>query len=71
MSEKREFLSNRVLIIIGITSLVILVVGVILDFAGSNIPGVAYMNIGFGAEVKNYYSVKINNLPAIVKRFKK
>jgi membrane-associated phospholipid phosphatase len=36
MSEKNELLSKRVLLIIGITSLAILLVGVILDFAGLN-----------------------------------
>ena len=37
--------------------------GLIFDFTGSNIPGVAYFNSGFGA-VKSYYpTVKRNNLP--------
>jgi hypothetical protein len=30
------------------------------DFAGSNIPGVKYRNLGFGAENEIYYRVKIN-----------
>lgn len=34
----------------------------ILDFAGSNIPGVAYMNKGFGAVEQNYFSVEFDNL---------
>ena len=43
----------------------------ILDFAGSNIPGVAYWNLGFGAITQNYYAVKINKLPIPIKWFKK
>ncbi len=43
----------------------------LLDFAGSNIPGVANWNKGFGAVTQNYYSVKINNLPVPIKWFKK
>ena len=35
----------------------------ILDFAGSNIPGVAEWNEGFGARSLNYYAVCINKLP--------
>jgi hypothetical protein len=49
----------------------------ILDFAGSNIPGIAYRNKGFGAEEKNYFTIYINNLPWIynfilklIKKFK-
>lgn len=41
------------------------------DFAGSNIPGVAYWNSGFGAETQLYYNIQINNLPWILKLFKK
>ena len=36
MSEKKEYLSKRALLIIGITSLVILIVGVILYYANLN-----------------------------------
>lgn len=41
------------------------------DFAGSNIPGVKYRNLGFGAENEIYYRVKINNLPIPLKWLKK
>ena len=37
----------------------------ILDFAGSNISGIAYRNKGFGAEEKNYFTIYINKLPWI------
>ncbi len=37
----------------------------ILDFAGSNIPGIAYRNKGFGADEKNYVRLYINKLPWI------
>jgi len=43
----------------------------ILDFAGSNIPGVKYRNLGFGARNEIYYRVKINNLPIPLKWIKK
>lgn len=43
----------------------------ILDFAGSNIPGVAEWNLGFGADNLNYYAVRINNLPIPFRWFKK
>lgn len=43
----------------------------ILDFAGSNIPGVAEWNLGFGAANLNYYAVRINNLPIPLRWFKK
>lgn len=43
----------------------------IFDFAGSNIPGVKYRNLGFGAQNETYYRVKINNLPVPLKWFKK
>jgi hypothetical protein len=43
----------------------------ILDFAGSNISGVAKWNLGFGAKTQHYYSVKINNLPFYLKWIKK
>lgn len=35
----------------------------VLDFEGSDIPGVARFFAGFGAEKKDYYSVKWNKLP--------
>lgn len=41
------------------------------DFAGSNIPGVKYRNLGFGARNEIYYRVTINNLPIPFKWFKK
>lgn len=41
------------------------------DFAGSNIPGVRYRNLGFGASNEIYYRVTENNLPFIIKLFKK
>lgn len=43
----------------------------IFDFAGSNIPGVKYRNLGFGAQNEIYYRVKINNLPIPLKWIKK
>ena len=43
----------------------------IFDFAGSNIPGVKYRNLGFGASNEIYYRVKINNLPIPLKWVKK
>ncbi|MBL6658220.1 MAG: hypothetical protein ISR00_03250 [Flavobacteriales bacterium] len=36
--------------------------GYIFDFEGSNIPGIAQRNKGFGAELTNYYTVKFNFL---------
>jgi len=41
------------------------------DFAGSNIPGVKYRNMGFGATNEVYYKVKVNNLPIPYKWFKR
>lgn len=41
------------------------------DFAGSNIPGVKYRNLGFGAYNEVYYRVTENNLPFFIKLFKK
>jgi len=41
------------------------------DFAGSNIPGVAEWNFGFGAENVNFYEVRINNLPIPIRWIKK
>jgi hypothetical protein len=43
----------------------------VFDFAGSNIPGVKYRNLGFGAENEIYFRVKINNLPVPLKWLKK
>jgi hypothetical protein len=43
----------------------------ILDFAGSNIPGVANWNLGFGAITQNYYLIKKNNLPLFIRWIKK
>ncbi len=43
----------------------------ILDFEGSNIPGVARFYTGFGANPQTYYSVHINRLPWIVRLLKK
>jgi hypothetical protein len=39
----------------------------VLDFCGSNIPGVAEWNIGFGAQNNVYYGVHLNNLPIWLK----
>ncbi|OFX87407.1 MAG: hypothetical protein A2W99_07135 [Bacteroidetes bacterium GWF2_33_16] len=38
-----------------------------LDFCGSNIPGVAEWNLGFGAQNHIYYGVHLNNLPLWLK----
>jgi len=43
----------------------------IFDFAGSNIPGVKYRNLGFGARNEVYYRVTINNLPLPFKWLKR
>lgn len=43
----------------------------ILDFEGSNIPGVARFYEGFGAVPKIYTSVRINRLPAVLRLLKK
>jgi hypothetical protein len=37
--------------------------GLIFDFEGSNIPGIAYFNSGFGAKESFYYAAIRNNLP--------
>ena len=39
----------------------------ILDFAGSNIKGVAYRNLGFGSVNQYYFSVHINKLPWFIR----
>jgi len=41
------------------------------DFTGSNIPGVAYFNAGFGAVRQMYPVVRINRLPRVLRLFKK
>jgi hypothetical protein len=43
----------------------------ILDFEGSNIPGVARFYAGFGALPKTYYSIHQNRLPKLLRIFKK
>jgi len=43
----------------------------ILDFEGSNIPGVARFYAGFGAAPETYYSVHQNRLPKLLRIFKK
>jgi len=43
----------------------------ILDFEGSNIPGVARFYAGFGARPETYYSVHQNRLPKLLRIFKK
>ena len=40
------------------------------DFAGSNIPGVKYRNLGFGARNEIYFKIRINNLPVPLKWMK-
>jgi hypothetical protein len=40
-----------------------------LDFEGSNNENLARFYRGFGAEEKYYYSIRVNNLPALTKRF--
>lgn len=42
----------------------------ILDFCGSNIPGVAEWNLGFAAQNHTYYGVQLNNLPLWVRWLK-
>jgi len=42
-----------------------------LDFEGSNIPGIARFNKGFGATPCEYFSLSINKLPWFIKMFKK
>lgn len=43
----------------------------ILDFEGSNIPGIARFYKGFGAMAETYYSVRQNRLPGLIRIFKK
>jgi len=42
-----------------------------LDFEGSNLPGIARFYAGFGAEPQVYYSVHQNRLPSLLRMFKK
>ncbi|MCU0442564.1 MAG: hypothetical protein MUE96_09210 [Bacteroidia bacterium] len=42
----------------------------ILDFEGSEIPGIARFFKGFGAQKRNYYKLRINRLPWIVRWLK-
>lgn len=44
---------------------------VILDFEGSNIEGIARFYASFGAENKPYFNMRYNNLPWLLKLFKK
>jgi hypothetical protein len=43
---------------------------IILDFEGSNIPGIAFFFSGFGAVSQNYLSFRINRLPWYIKFLK-
>lgn len=43
----------------------------VFDFTGSNIPGVAYFNTGFGATRQLYPMVKINRLPWVLRWYKR
>ena len=45
--------------------------GLLFDFTGSNIPGVAYFNTGFGAIKTTYPAIKKNILPWPVRLFKR
>ncbi len=42
-----------------------------LDFGGSEVPGVAHWNKSFGAKTINYYHLKINRLPRLIKKLKR
>jgi hypothetical protein len=44
---------------------------IILDFEGSNIPGVARFYGGFGGKPQTYYSIHQNRLPKLLRYFKK
>jgi hypothetical protein len=44
---------------------------ILLDFEGSNIEGIARFFEGFGAKAETYLHLKYNNLPRIIKFFKK
>jgi hypothetical protein len=41
------------------------------DFTGSDIPGIAYFNQGFGAVRSTYLAIKRNNMPGLIKWLKK
>jgi hypothetical protein len=43
----------------------------ILDFEGSNIPGVARFYAGFGGVPETYFSIHQNRLPKLLRIFKK
>lgn len=45
--------------------------GLILDFEGSEIPGIARFFAGFGAKPINYFNLKLNRLPFPYKLFKR
>ncbi len=44
--------------------------GLVFDFAGSNIPGIAYFNSGFGSSVTHYPVISRNTLPWPIKWLK-
>ena len=44
---------------------------IIIDFEGSDIPGVAYFYEKFASKNQQYPAIKFNTLPAIIKLFKK
>jgi hypothetical protein len=41
-----------------------------LDFVGSNFKSIAFFYECFGADVENYYSLRYNNLPIVIKWIK-
>lgn len=45
--------------------------GLLLDFEGSDISGLAHFYSGFGAGMEKYYRIKMNKLPLPIKWFKK
>jgi hypothetical protein len=45
--------------------------GIVFDFSGSNIPGIAYFNAGFGSYTTQYPVVRRNLLPWPLRLFKK
>ncbi|MBN1159581.1 MAG: GNAT family N-acetyltransferase [Bacteroidales bacterium] len=45
--------------------------GLMLDFTGSVIPGVAYFNASFGATPDSYLAARYNRLPLVLRMFKK
>ena len=46
-------------------------VDIVLDFEGSNIESIARFYKGFGAQEEIYPGIKLNNLPPILKLFRK